>query len=359
MNAADRNEKTSLFFTEGSADKEYHAQLECTDVGCVVKYQYGRRGSTLTAGIKTDSPLPYDKAKKVYDALVKSKTSKGYSPSADGVAFQDTNAGVVSGLLPQLLNPVEEIKVDSLISDPNWMMQEKMDGKRIMASVLNGIVTANNRKGLVVSLPLVVATELAELGNAIVDGELVGNVYYLFDCLSVDNKDLCQHGAILRYQALQTLVDFKPFTSLKIVLCATEKDTKQRIFTRVLTDNGEGVVFKKMDEPYLIGRPNSGGTQLKYKFVESASFVVGATHPNKRSVSLDLFDGFAFSFVGNVTIPPNHPMPKIGDVVDVKYLYAFNGGSIFQPVFLRERDDIDAFACLKSQLKLKPEVKAA
>lgn len=38
--------------------------------------------------------------------------------------------------------------------------------------------------------------------------------------------------------------------------------------------NREGVVFMEVDAPFTPGRPNSGGTMLKYKFFENASPVV-------------------------------------------------------------------------------------
>jgi bifunctional non-homologous end joining protein LigD len=57
--------------------------------------------------------------------------------------------------------------------------------------------------------------------------------------------------------------------------------------------------------------------------------------------------------VGNVTIPPNHTVPANGSIVEVRYLYAFPGGSVFQPVYLGQRDDVTRRECHVSQLKLK------
>jgi len=54
-----------------------------------------------------------------------------------------------------------------------------------------------------------------------------------------------------------------------------------------------------------------------------------------------------------VTIPANQPIPKAGDVLEVRYLYSFPGGSLFQPVCLGQRDDIETSACTLSQLKYK------
>jgi bifunctional non-homologous end joining protein LigD len=37
----------------------------------------------------------------------------------------------------------------------------------------------------------------------------------------------------------------------------------------------------------------------------------------------------------------------------VRYLYAYPGGSLFQPVYLGVRDDLSISACALSQLKFK------
>jgi bifunctional non-homologous end joining protein LigD len=59
--------------------------------------------------------------------------------------------------------------------------------------------------------------------------------------------------------------------------------------------------------------------------------------------------------VGNVTIPPNHPVPEVGAVVDVRFLYAFKeSNSLYQPVYLGQRKDIEPHECILSQLKFKP-----
>ena len=94
---------------------------------------------------------------------------------------------------------------------------------------------------------------------------------------------------------------------------------------------------------------------MKYKFVESASFIVTG-HNSRRSVTLGLFDGNELVSAGNVTIPPNQEIPQMGTVVEVRYLYAFReSGSIYQPVYLGPRSDIPAADCTTDQLKYKAD----
>jgi len=53
----------------------------------------------------------------------------------------------------------------------------------------------------------------------------------------------------------------------------------------------------------------------------------------------------------------NAEIPKVGDLIEVTYLYAFRGGSLFQPTFSMVRTDIDREDASIAQLKYKPEPK--
>ena len=111
-------------------------------------------------------------------------------------------------------------------------------------------------------------------------------------------------------------------------------------------------MFKLMNAPYTAGRPNSGGSQLKHKFVATLSAVVAKVN-QQRSVGLRLLNHEGWQSVGNVTIPPNHGVPQVGAVVEIRYLYSYLDGSLYQPVYLGERSDVDATECVVSQLKFK------
>ena len=111
-------------------------------------------------------------------------------------------------------------------------------------------------------------------------------------------------------------------------------------------------MFKQLSASYTAGRPNSGGSQLKHKFVATLSAVVSQVN-TQRSVGLRLLNHEGWQPVGNVTIPPNHKVPAVGAVIEVRYLYAYPDGSLFQPVYLGEREDVGPEECVVSQLKFK------
>jgi len=79
-----QTENITLFFKQERADKVYKAALEEKDSQYIVNFAYGRRGSTLKTGTKTQTPVPYEKAKKIYDKLVRDKSAKGYVPNCYG-----------------------------------------------------------------------------------------------------------------------------------------------------------------------------------------------------------------------------------------------------------------------------------
>jgi bifunctional non-homologous end joining protein LigD len=153
--------------------------------------------------------------------------------------------------------------------------------------------------------------------------------------------------------ALFNLVASGQAPSISLVASYTQEAVKRRFLQRSREDNLEGVVFKNMTASYIPGRPNSGGVQFKLKFVASASVVV--TNVNgKRSVKIGVLDGERMISCGNVTIPVGSDIPGIGEIIECRYLYAFKeSGSLFQPVYIGVRDDLELRDCCVNQLKWK------
>ena len=198
------NESISLYFSEGSSDKEYHAELLAKDDGYLVNFRYGRRGTALTTGTKTATPLPYAKAKAAYDKLVREKVSKGYSPGQTGAAYQATQLEArFTGVVPQLLNAIDEAELERLLDDPLYGLQEKLDGKRILVRCQKDSIEGINRRGLIVALPadVVMAAELLPWGT-LLDGELIGEVFHAFDMIEFDGEDRRSWGYDARRRAI-------------------------------------------------------------------------------------------------------------------------------------------------------------
>lgn len=349
-------ENISLYQREGSTDKVYHVQLVETAAGWLVNMQNGRREGTLTPRTKTPTAIDFASAKKIYDKLVQSKMKDGMTAGEDGTPF--TGSGLTrnfTGIVPQLLNEIDAARVQELINDDDWVMEEKFDGHRRLVQTKETMVGIN-REGLESGLPQPIADYLAKAPMlTVVDGELIGDKYHLFDCLSHGTADQRQRDYIQRRKVLKEMLEaMGSHPSVVQVYTAQTTAEKRALYDKVAAAKGEGVVFKRRAGTFKAGRPASGGDHLKFKFVASATVIVHKLNKGKRSVGIAVLDAQGTEIaVGNVTIPANYEIPQPKELVEVQYLYAFPGGSLFQPVYKGVRDDIAYEACLQTQLKYK------
>lgn len=352
----------ALEFREGSSDKAYRAAIEKAGAGYVVNFAYGRRGATMSTGAKTGKPVTYEEAVKIYESVVKSKTAKGYKPV--DVAQPDTGTGNRvtdrerrdTGLRPQLLNPVTEDRVEAYLGDDNWCAQEKYDGRRLMFRKTGKQIMAANRDGLSVGFPDSIARHLSVLyEDFVADGEAVGEIFHAFDLLEKDGRDLRQEPYGVRLAALHRV--FGDCQGHVVEAPTARGGQKRQLLAALKAAGKEGIVFKDLGAVWTAGRPNSGGSALKCKFWASCSCVVAKVNA-RRSIEIAL-DGMP---VGNVTIPPNHGIPAVGQIVEIRYLYVQGtGGSLYQPVYLGVRDDVSAEDCTaeRQHLKYKARQEAA
>lgn len=360
-------ESVSLRFKQGSSDKTYNAELIEAAGGWLVNFSYGRTGGTLTAGTKTAQPTDLDAAKIIYDKLVHSKTSKGYSPEGDGVPFAGTTAaGSVTGYQPQLLNPMDQDDIIAMIkADPDaWFAQEKYDGERRGLKLESDTLVGSNRRGLEVPVRSDVADALAALGlkGLEFDAEDMGDYVVVFDVLGLNNSDLRSAPASQRLRYLTDLKDLIDVSKVSVhirtaqVFEFNDEDDVEALIAEFREINAEGLVFKRKDAPYEPGKPASGGTQFKLKFTHDCTVRVANHTEGKRSVGMEILDQGVWTGVGKVTVPANKDMPAIGALIDVNYLYAYpNGGSLFQPQFRSERTDYLEADCTTEQLNYKPQ----
>lgn len=328
-----------LWSTKAGADKLYNAFLRPKGDGWTVDYTNGPRGGTMRTGTRTETPLPYEAAHKVYKTLVNSKVKDGYGPADGGQAYTSSEfAGRATGLDLQLLTPIDEVTCSALLADDSWGVQMKANGERRPLLVKSGMVTGANRKGLLVDIPQQWVTDYAQFGDIELDGEHVGDRYYVFDLLSFAGENLRSMPFAARYLRLTRLLASLKATpaSLQLLEAQVTTDTKQRLLKYVRQNSLEGIVFKRLDATYGAGRSKDA---LKFKLVDQATCIV-LSHNVQRSVVIGLVDeNNHLKPQGNVTIPANHAVPGVGQLVDIEFLY-FTGTAFEQPVFLGPRTDL-------------------
>jgi bifunctional non-homologous end joining protein LigD len=313
----------------------------------------------------------YDKAKKLYDKVIGEKVGKGYKDmEAEGVSYSTTPVAVVPEpelkapvpvrkirwkeevkvLLPQLLNPIDESELEKYLKDDSYGAQEKKDGKHIILKHTDEGTKAFNKKGKEVGYPLKWTEAL--MVSCTLDGEAIGEVFHVFDLLEVGGKDYRDKGYMDRYGKL---IGVSFGDSIKLVPLAVGYEEKKALYDELMAKKKEGIVFKKLDAEYKPGRPNAYGDMVKFKFYAEASVRVCKGREGKHSIGMEVLDGSKWVAVGNCTVGPSIELPAIGSVVEIKYLYAYKGGSLYQPSFKEVRDDTDADECVIGQLKYKAE----
>lgn len=372
-------EKITLSFKQGSSDKFYVAAIEEVDGGYMVPFTFGRTGTSGQSGSKTSSPVPLDKAKKIYDKVVAEKKGKGYQIGLNGGSVLASSVSSVSspqkgntGIMPQLLCPILDDEIEKYLSDPRYGAQEKKDGRRKFMQRESGKNISFNRKGQAVGYPICFDDPCEYIANNnqvdsfLIDGEEIGDTFHYFDLLSFGSTDYRTLSYRLRHAALVDLIDqgalINAKTAFNIVPLAVTEKEKRELYEQLKKENKEGIVFKLLDAPYTEGRPSEtfvsysqACPQVKFKFYVTVTCIVLKQNA-KRSVQLGLYDeNYSLIPVGNCTIPPNKDIPAVDDLVEIRYLYAYKGGSLYQPTYLIPRDDIEVQSCVTAKLKYKAE----
>jgi len=341
------SQSSFLYFTGQGSDKVYQVHLRPKDDGWVVDYGNGRRGGTLATGTKTSSPVDFEAALKIYEKVVKEKTSKGYTPDQSGALYTATDlAGRMSGELPQLPTLILEEQAARYFDDAGWGLQEKADGENRILLIEGGTVRGTNRRGLFVDIPQAwVGAAGAPAGRTVVAGEHVGDAFKAFDLLELDGQDLRGAPFIERFGHLQKMAGLVQW--MVVLALELTAEGKRRRAAELLAAHGEGYVLKALDAPFAAGRSTAS---LKFKFNQSATCEVIRVNA-QRSVAVGLRDDTgAMVDLGNVTVPPNEALPAVGTLVEVRYLYRYAGGKFEQPVYKGQRPDMTSEDAVLSQV---------
>lgn len=355
---------TRLVYSDAKSNKEYNVAIEPKGEGYVVNFSYGRVGSSLKSGTKTTEPVGLESAEKIAEKLIKDKVKKGYVADDSSLINMPVQSAKLDVLFHcQLSNPVSTEEAKEMLGSKRFIAQTKYDGERRPLIIQDGLVMAMNRNGTPVSVnPLFIEplVELAGLsgGKLILDAEDMGSHLQVFDVLFVDGRDLMQvpfHSRIVELDKLdlKTNSDVVRFVESVRIYCKTQLDL---VLGFAQSSGQEGIILREYDAIYEAGRPNSYGTSLKIKFTNDLSAIVKKQNGNRRSVSLVLLDEKGSEVdMGNVTIPSNVAnIPQEGDILDVQYLWALEGGKLIQPVYKRNRTgEIMPDACTMSQVVIK------
>jgi bifunctional non-homologous end joining protein LigD len=206
---------------------------------------------------------------------------------------------------PEWLEPELATLTQDRFSDPAWLYERKFDGERCLAYRDGGQLRlmTRNRKQVDATYPeLTAALRVQEAADFIVDGEVVAFdgeqtsfsrlqqrlgvhdpgpdllaivpvVFYLFDILWADGRDLRSRPLLERKQVLAGLLSFGgPLRETP-----HRTDDGEAYYAQACASGWEGLVVKRADSPY---RPGRSRDWLKFKCQNSQEFVIaGYTDP--------------------------------------------------------------------------------
>ena len=279
---------------------------------------------------------------------------------------------VQTGNHPQLLNEIDEEEAQRLLDDPDWGLQEKMNGTHKMVQwgryrdrIYEPGLWVTNKKGILIAptpdFINKITPALVGKPHMLLDGEQIGDNFYVYDILEHDlfeDTTIDLRGKSYSIRNHEITLQFARPTGIIRVPLYTRAD-KRVMYEEFKAQDKEGVVFKRLAAPFTAGKGHQD--MWKRKFYAELSARVCPGRPGKNSIGLELLNAQGqWEFRGYCTVAPSKiPLPLeqlTGLVCEIKYLYVQGQqGHLYQPSFKEIRDDVDPSECTISQIKFKPE----
>jgi bifunctional non-homologous end joining protein LigD len=231
--------------------------------------------------------------------------------------------------LPEFIQPQLATLVNSVPPGNEWLHEIKFDGYRILCRVENGKARFLTREaqdwthrfgglvkiaeelsrhqlffdGEIVALDANGVNDFQLLQNSLRQKSSANLVYYIFDLLHLDGRDLTSKPLLARKEELRNILPDRSTTGP--ALCYSEHwiGRGEELFHKACTMGLEGIISKRKDEPY---RSERGKDWLKIKCVKSQEFVIGGfTDPagsrvNLGALLLGVYDNENFRYAGRV-----------------------------------------------------------
>ncbi len=253
-----------------------------------------------------------------------------------------------------LSHSIEYEDIQRYIDDDDYIIQQKCDGDRALVHVKDNIPVALNRQGNPTERfpgSILNAFKDGFAGEWVFDGERVGDTFWIFDLPYVENFVSLSDKFETRRDVLDRVFTmWHPDSRVNLLPSAETTEHKTLLYHNIRSRGGEGVMIKSKTGLYTSGRRSSG--TLKCKFTRTADCIcLEVQRGGKASISLGLLDGQGNVIdVGGCSVTGRRGEGlKVGDVVEVRYLYLGNGGRLYQPVFLRRRTDKSIHECVLAQ----------
>lgn len=256
----------------------------------------------------------------------------------------------MKALQPQ---PATLAEYERAIASPTWVLSKKYDGVR---GLWDGTRFCN-REGDPLTKPI--PAELVQFASALpagtmLDGEIVGGRYYLFDVPMWEPLGR-------RLQLVDRVAALAAELDVPVIPVPHLADGKEAAIEQWTAEGCEGFVFKQLSSLY----PAAGGKTrrwLKWKLIQTIDVVViGRGADGKDNFLLGLYQPGATKpvEVGKVSaLTGDGPRVQIDDVVEVTVLDVTDADRLLQPVKPILRHDKRPEDCTWDQLdQIRKETK--
>jgi ATP-dependent DNA ligase len=199
--------------------------------------------------------------------------------------------------IPEWVEPMAATLTQERFAGAEWLFERKYDGIRLLAYKRGESVKLYSRNRLEQHCRGV-AEAVAELpvGDAILDGEITGGAYYVFDAMWLDGRDVTK----LPLEKRRALLAGLP---MRAPLARVEEITDEQPWERARAEGWEGVIAKRRGSVYEHRRSPHW---LKMKCEESQEFVVGGftdpqgARPGLGALLVGYYEDGEFVFAGKV-----------------------------------------------------------
>lgn len=253
--------------------------------------------------------------------------------------------------------------ISQLVLDQSFWAQQKLDGVRLLSVFTEEGISFVGRKRQPMKSTMVTQylPELRERleklrdaghsGSFALDGEMMlDGTYCLFDMVPDEESRDMPYAE--RWRWLSRFVRIINEPTVRRVSTAFAAGEKAELFVKMRDLGYEGVVFRDKMQTYTQARTTS---VLKAKFTKTADVVVldytRGRNEEGREVGSATFGVVAdkdhYKVLGSCSLI-GKPEVKIGDVIEVRYLY-WSGSSLVQPRMMRVRDDKRSADCTLDQ----------
>lgn len=337
LNPSCTNEEVSKAYRKIA--RKYHPDKNPGDANAENKFREATTAYEIIESLRNRQPIP------IQPITTVPKRKRTVVTDIEDVIEPVTQSDII---IPQLLTQIEEHEVETYLADSEYCAQEKKDGKHLTLQILDGQLIVRNKKGIACNCSPEFENSLRAIGcDLLIDGEQIGDKFWAWDILEFDGVDIRNWSYLSRYLKL-TKLTFGP--AIQILKIAFTEQEKRALYSQLKSNGKEGIVFKKLSGQF---KPGKGDDQLKFKFYAECSVIVVEGRQGRASIGMELINSQGNrEFVGYCSC---NRRPPIGSVAEIKYLYAYRGGCLYQPAFKEIRDDVDLNECTTAQLKYKSE----